>query len=83
MKSTSGLLDMLLDMGVVSKGTNPGEKLSYVSEVNGERIVFREKDFDDVIARKLIQHPACKPILDRNPDTDPDPEQALVDEGDE
>lgn len=81
MTPTSGLLDMLIDMEVIAKGTNPGEKLSYVGEVNGERIVFREKDFNDEIARKLIKHPACKPILERNPE--PDPEQALAEEGDE
>lgn len=65
MASTSGLLEMLVEMGVAAKGTQPGEKLLYVAEVDGERITFKEKDFDEQIARKLLKHPACVPMLAR------------------
>jgi recombination protein RecA len=65
MASTSGLLDLLVEMGVTGKGTQPGEKLSYVAEINGERIVFKEKEFDDTIALKLLAHEACVPIAAR------------------
>lgn len=71
MASTSGLLELLVDMGVTAKGTQPGEKLAYVSEINGERIVFKEKEFTDEIAQKLLKHPACAPMLARGePSTD-------------
>lgn len=65
MASTSGLLELLVEMGVTAKGTQSGEKLSYVAEVGGERIVFKEKEFDDTIALKLLKHPACAPMLAR------------------
>lgn len=65
MAATSGLLEMLVEMGVTAKGTQPGEKLLYISEIGGERISFKEKDFDEEIARKLLKHPACAPMLAR------------------
>ena len=66
MSSTSGLLELLEADGVIKKGTQPGEKLLWVAEVNGERITFKEKEFDDKIARKLLKHPACAPLLARD-----------------
>ena len=66
MSSTSGLIELLETDGVIAKGTQPGEKLLWISEVNGERIAFKEKDFDDEIAQKLLKHPACAPMLARN-----------------
>lgn len=80
MSSVSGLLEMLVDMGVVAKGTNAGEKLSYVSEVDGERIVFKEKDLNDTIAKKLLKHPACQPISRRD---EPETDLAALDSADE
>ena len=65
MDSTSGLLELLVDMGVTAKGTQPGEKLAYVAEIDGERLVFKEKEFTDEIALKLLKHPACAPMLAR------------------
>lgn len=65
MSSVSGLKELLEENGVIAKGTQPGEKLAYVAEVNGERIVFKEKDLDDAIARKLLKHPSCQPMLAR------------------
>jgi len=65
MAATSGLLEMLVEMGVTAKGTQPGEKLLYVAEVGDERITFKEKDFDEEIALKLLKHPACVPMLVR------------------
>lgn len=75
MASTSGLLELLVDMGVTAKGTQPGEKLLYVAEVNGERILFKEKDFTDDIARKLLAHPNCEPMLARSASKEPSAEE--------
>jgi recombination protein RecA len=83
MASTSGLLELLVDMGVTAKGTQPGEKLSYVAEVDGERIVFKEKDFDEATALKLLKHPACAPMLARGAAAEPQSEEdidAIVDQ---
>ena len=66
MASTSGLLELLEADGVIAKGTQPGEKLLWVGEVNGERITFKERDFNDEIALKLLKHPACAPMLARD-----------------
>lgn len=71
MKSTSGLLELLEEDGVIKKGTQPGEKLLWVCEYKnpkGEdvRITFKEKDLTDEIALQLLQHPACKPLLARD-----------------
>jgi recombination protein RecA len=77
MGSTSGLLELLEEMGVIAKGTNPGEKLSYVAEIGGERLVFKEKELNDVIAQKLLKHPACAPMLSRG---GPDVAEEAIDE---
>lgn len=77
MASTSGLLEMLEEMGVIAKGTQPGEKTKFISNVNGERIAFKESEFDDAIARKLLEHPLCKPVLARNAT----PEDEVTEEG--
>lgn len=66
MSSTSGLIELLEADGVIAKGTQPGEKLKYVAEVNGERITFKESEFNDEIAQKLLNHPACAPMLARD-----------------
>lgn len=66
MSPFSGLLDLLETDGVIAKGTQPGEKTAWVSEVDGERIVFKEKSLTDEIARKLLKHPLCAPMLHRN-----------------
>lgn len=65
MSSTSGLCELLEEMGVIAKGTMPGEKLAYVCEYDTTRIVFKEKDLTDEIARELLKHPGCSPMLSR------------------
>lgn len=65
MSSFSGLLELLEEYGVIAKGTQPGEKTKWISEVNGERLSFKENELTDEIARKLLQHPACAPMLCR------------------
>lgn len=64
MKSISGLIELLEEGKVIAKGTQAGEKLSYVCELpSGERLVFKEKEFTDEIARKILsEHPGCKPF---------------------
>lgn len=66
MSSTSGLIEMLEADGVIAKGTQPGEKLMWVSEFNGQKITFKEKDLNDEIAMKLFEHPKCAPMLARD-----------------
>lgn len=64
MSSFSGLLPLLEGMGVIAKGTKPGEKLLWVSEwtdSDGEihEVKFKEKDLTDQIVQQLLNHPAC------------------------
>jgi recombination protein RecA len=79
MSEFSGLLELLQDMKVISKGTQPGEKLNWVSEWTDEdgeihRVSFREKDLTSEIVEKLLQHPACQPMLARNEPAEEQPE---------
>ena len=84
MSSTSGLIELLEADGVIAKGTQPGEKLMWVAEVNGERIAFKEKNITDEIARKLLKHPKCIPLLSRGePEIDIDSLEDAHDESDE
>jgi recombination protein RecA len=66
MSSTSGLLELLEEMGVIAKGTEPGEKTKYIAVVNGVRYAFKEDDLDTELALKLLEHPACAPMLARS-----------------
>jgi recombination protein RecA len=65
MSPFSGLIDLLEDMKVIAKGTVPGEKLLWISEVNGERIKFKEQDLTIEIAEKLLQHPLAAPTVSK------------------
>ena len=80
MSSVSGLVELLDEMGVIAKGTNAGEKLSWVCEFGDERYVFREKDLDDELAVKILKHPLCKPMIARNeePEGNPDADDEEV-----
>jgi recombination protein RecA len=76
MSPFTGLLELLEEMKVIAKGTQPGEKLAWVSEWtdgDGEihRVVFKERDLDDTIAKKLLKHPACRPMMARGAATEP------------
>jgi len=87
MSPFSGLIELLEADGVIAKGTMPGEKLSYVctipDPVTGEvkdRIVFKEKDLDKSIVERILKHPLCTPILERDePETDVDLADATTD----
>lgn len=84
MASTSGLLEMLEHDGVIKKGTQPGEKLNWVADVNGEHLSFREKDFNDELALKLLKHPNCAPMLARDePEIDLDALTSTMDQDEE
>lgn len=65
MSPFSGLVELLEADGVIAKGTQAGEKLLWVTEVNGEKIAFKEKDLTRELAEKILQHPKCQPILAR------------------
>lgn len=66
MSPFSGLVELLEEMGVIAKGTQVGEKLLWVTEVNGETIKFKEKDLDKTIAEKILKHKLCAPMMARN-----------------
>ena len=66
MSPFSGLVELLEEMGVIAKGTQVGEKLFWIAEVNGETIKFKEKDLDKTIAEKILKHPLCAPMMARN-----------------
>lgn len=84
MSSVSGLIDLLEADKVIAKGTQPGEKLKWVAEVNGEKIAFKESEFNDEIALKLLKHPNCAPMLARDePEIDLDALDATPDQDEE
>jgi recombination protein RecA len=90
MSSTSGLLELLEESGVIAKGTQPGEKSKYIAEVGDERFAFKENELDSILALKLLKHPACAPMLARSApqvvlggvevDVNPDDIDAIVDQ---
>lgn len=82
-KSTSGLIELLVEDGVIAKGTQPGEKLAYVGIVDGERIVFKEKELDDTIARKLLNHPNCAAVVAREVPEELDALEELEDDAED
>lgn len=70
MSPFSGLCEMLEETKVIAKGTQPGEKLAWVSEWTDDqgeihRVVFKEKDLTHEIVAELLKHPACQPALSR------------------
>jgi hypothetical protein len=65
MSPFSGLVELLEADGVIAKGTEAGEKLKWVTHVNGEKISFKENELTKELAEKILQHPKCKPILVR------------------
>jgi len=82
MSAFSGLIELLEAEGVIAKGTNTGEKLSYVctivDEETGEvkdRIVFKEKELTDAIVLRVLEHPKCRPMLARNASPEPTEEE--------
>lgn len=80
MSAFSGLVELLEEMKVIGKGTVPGEKQSYVSVINDEKIVFKEDNLTHEIVAKLLSHPACTPILSR---TDPEVDFSKLEENSE
>ena len=83
MSPVTGLLEMLEEMKVIAKGTQPGEKLNWVAEWTDEstgeihKVSFREKDFNEEIALQLLEHPACKPLAARG---GPEPTESDLDD---
>lgn len=83
MSPCTGLLELLEEMKVIAKGTQPGEKLNWVSEWTDEKtgeikkVSFREKDLTDEIALKLLDHPLCQPLAARG---GPEPAAEEIDE---
>lgn len=82
MSPVTGLLEMLQEMQVIAKGTQPGEKLNWVSEWTDDqgeihKVSFREKDFNEEIALQLLEHPACKPLAARG---GPEPTEEAIED---
>jgi recombination protein RecA len=71
MSPFSGLCELLSEMGVIAKGTQPGEKLMYVCSLpDGTVIKFKESEIDQhkaAVERILREHPKCAPMMARNP----------------
>jgi RecA/RadA recombinase len=70
MSPFSGLLPLLESMGVIAKGTKPGEKLLWVCEWTDEdgeihEVKFKEKDLTDDIVQELLKHPLCAATMAR------------------
>ena len=86
MSPFSGLVEMLVDMGVIAKGTQAGEKTKYICEVDGQRLAFKENELTEEMCQIIFKHPKATPVV-ISPDTDIDPEdfeQALLtEEGEE
>lgn len=62
MSPFSGLVPLLEAMGVIAKGTQPGEKQKFVTIINGNKIAFKESEINEEIAMKLFEHPLCADI---------------------
>lgn len=66
MSPFTGLVEMLEDLKVIAKGTQPGEKTVYISEVNGERLKFKnEYDMTEELVQKLFKHPNAVAVDER------------------
>ena len=73
MSPFSGFVDLLEAMGVVRASTTPGKKQGWlVSDLDGEEFFFRPAEMTMEVAKKLLTHPACKPIAARNATPDED-----------
>jgi RecA/RadA recombinase len=77
MSPFSGLVDMLVDMGVIAKGTQVGEKTKYICEVDGQRLAFKDGDLTEEMCQLIFKHPKATPVV-ISPDTDMDPEDFEV-----
>lgn len=68
MSPFSGLIDLLLDIGVPIKDSNvPGKKQGWkMVEIKGEDFFFRPAELDREAVKTLLSHPLCAPILARN-----------------
>jgi recombination protein RecA len=86
MSPVTGLLELLEEMKVIAKGTQPGEKLNWVAEWTDEhgeihKVSFREKDFNEEIAVRLLEHPACRPLAARSgPEPTEEELESIVDQ---
>ena len=72
MSPLSGLVELFETMGVIAKGTQPGEKTKWIAEwtdaETGEihREAFLEREFTEEIAVRIMKgHPLCKPMAGR------------------
>lgn len=74
MSPFSGLLELLEEMGVIAKGTQPGEKTKFIATIGEERLAFKDSELTNEIALKLLKHPACAPMLARVVQDDPSEE---------
>jgi hypothetical protein len=68
----SGFVELGEAIGIFAKGTQPGEKMSYVCEVvdqsTGEildRIVFKEKDLTHELVARILKHHKAQPVMTR------------------
>ncbi len=66
MSPFSGLLELLEELGVIAKGTQPGEKTKWVCEFGNERYAFKESELSEELVEKILNHPNAAPRMVRN-----------------
>jgi RecA/RadA recombinase len=66
----SGFVELGESLGIFAKGTQPGEKLSYVCDIidqsTGEildHIVFKDKDLTHEMVARILKHPKATPVI--------------------
>lgn len=70
MSPFSGLVEILEELGVIAKGTQPGEKTKYVCEFGSERYAFKENELTIELVEKILNHPKAAPRLQVNVSSD-------------
>lgn len=86
----TGFVELGEQIGLFAKGTQPGEKLSYVCDVpdptTGEiidHIVFKEKDLTHELVARILKHPKARPTTKAVEDEEDEALAALIDSQDD
>lgn len=85
----TGFVELGEAIGLFAKGTQPGEKLSYVCDIidkeTGEildHIVFKEKDLTHEIVARILKHPKAQPTTKTVEDEEDESLAALIEGSD-
>jgi recombination protein RecA len=66
MSPFSGLTELLEALGVIAKGTEAGEKMKWVSVIDGKKHSFKDADMTHELANELFKHPKATPLSERD-----------------